>query len=70
MGASSRDLRSTASAADADPAVARLFTDPEMLTLIGSTPLARLAAFPGSPLTPEALEKLAAAGGGWAWGVS
>jgi beta-glucosidase len=97
VGASSRDLRSTAvvtvagddarvplttdssiaewladprgaellaqafAAPGADPAVARMFADPEMLILIGSTPLARLAAFPGSPLTPELLDKLVAA---------
>jgi len=99
VGASSRDLRSTAVAvvagdafrvpltADssvgewlADPRGAELlgqvfaaamdsdsgessslFANPEILSFIASAPLARMTAFPGSPLTPEALEKLTTA---------
>ncbi|WP_433874891.1 glycoside hydrolase family 3 C-terminal domain-containing protein [Sinomonas atrocyanea] len=37
---------------------AQLLIDPEGRSLIGSFPLTRLAAFPGSPLTPGALEGL------------
>ena len=55
------ELLTEALNAGGDPAIARLFADPEMLAMIGSTPLARLAAFPGSPVTPEVLEKLVAA---------
>jgi beta-glucosidase len=35
--------------------------DPQLLGFLGSMPLARLAAFPGSPLTPDMVENLAAA---------
>jgi beta-glucosidase len=55
------DLLTEALNAGGDPAIARLFADKEMLAMIGSTPLARLTAFPGSPVTQEVLEKLVAA---------
>ncbi len=42
-------------------AFSQLFTDPGLLDFIGSAPLARMTTFPGSPLTPEHLEKLIAA---------
>ncbi|WP_334173178.1 fibronectin type III-like domain-contianing protein, partial [Sinomonas sp.] len=45
-------------AARAGNQLAALLTDPEGRSLIGSFPLARLAAFPGSPLTPEAIQQL------------
>jgi beta-glucosidase len=99
VGASSRDLRSTAVAvvagdqvrvpltADssvaewlADPrgaellgqvfaaahagnqgAVGQLLANPDILLFIGGAPLSRMAAFPGSPLTRETIDKLAAA---------
>jgi beta-glucosidase len=44
-----------------DSSAAQHFLNPELLTYIASAPLARLAAFPGSPLTPEILDKLVAA---------
>ena len=36
---------------------------PEMLRMLGSMPLRRIAAFPGSPLDEEALAGLVAAAG-------
>jgi beta-glucosidase len=47
--------------ASGDSAVGRLFADPVTLELLGSAPLNRMAAFPGTPLTPEVLEKLVTA---------
>jgi beta-glucosidase len=41
--------------ADADP---NLLTDPEMRQVVGNFPLARLATFPGAPLTPAEVEDL------------
>ena len=41
--------------------VAGLLSDPALMMFIGSLPLSRMAAFPGSPLTPELLDKLIAA---------
>lgn len=41
--------------------VARLVADPELAAFIGSLPLRRMTAFPGSQLTAEVLDKLAAA---------
>jgi beta-glucosidase len=41
--------------------VARVLADPELMAFIGSLPLRRMTAFPGSALTAEALDKLAAA---------
>ncbi len=35
-----------------------LLSDPALAMFIGSFPLSRMAAFPGSPLTPEVLDKL------------
>jgi beta-glucosidase len=97
VGASSRDLRSTATvkvagddarvpltpdstvaewfadprgaellgqalaAMPAEGPVARIVADPEVMAFIGSLPLRRMTAFPGSSLTPEAVDKLAAA---------
>ena len=45
---------------DGGPA-AGLLSDPALAEFIGSFPLSRMAAFPGSPLTPEVLDKLVAA---------
>jgi beta-glucosidase len=42
----------------ATPSIA---ADPQLFTFLGSLPLRRLAAFPGSPLRPEAIAKLVAA---------
>ena len=41
--------------------MASMAADPEVFTFLGSLPLGRLAAFPGSPFTPDAIEKLVAA---------
>jgi beta-glucosidase len=41
--------------------VAGLFADPNLASFIGSFPVSRMTAFPGSPLTPELLDKLVAA---------
>jgi len=51
-------------AASGDGPIARLVANPELMTFIGSLPLSRMTAFPGSTLTPEALEKLVAAANG------
>jgi beta-glucosidase len=51
------------SGAESGP-MAALFADPTMMLFLSSTPLARMAAFPGSPLTPEAIAKLVAAANG------
>ena len=51
-------------AAGGDGPVARLIANPELMSFIGSLPLRRMTAFPGSPLTPELLEKLVAAANG------
>ena len=55
------ELLAQAFAAATDSAVGRMFANPATLELLGSAPLNRMAAFPGSPLTPEVLEKLVAA---------
>ena len=34
---------------------------PDLLAFLGAMPLRRMAAFPGSPLTPELIAKLVAA---------
>ena len=39
-----------------------MLADPELMKMVGSMPLSRMAAFPGSPLTPEILAQLVAAG--------
>ena len=44
---------------DAGP-LARMADDPGFMLFLGSLPLGRIAAFPGSPLTPEVLAKLVA----------
>jgi beta-glucosidase len=49
-----------ASAADGDSPMAGFFADPTLNMFLRSIPLGRMTAFPGSPLTPQALEKLAA----------
>jgi len=41
---------------------AGLFSDPSLLKMISSMPLNRIAAFPGSPLTPEVVAQLVVAG--------
>ena len=46
-----------AASGDGGPA-AGLLSDPALATFIGSFPLSRMAAFPGSPLTTEVLDKL------------
>jgi beta-glucosidase len=38
--------------------MASMATDPEVFTFLGSLPLRRLAAFPGSPFTADAVEKM------------
>jgi beta-glucosidase len=40
--------------------MAAFFADPTMMLFLGSTPLVRMSAFPGSPLTPELIAKLVA----------
>jgi beta-glucosidase len=52
--------RAFASAAAGDSPMAGFFADPTLNMFLRSIPLGRMTAFPGSPLTPEALEKLAA----------
>jgi len=53
-----------ATAAGGDGLIAGLLADPGLMMFIGSLPLSRMAAFPGSPLTPELLDKLVAAANG------
>ncbi|WP_244214967.1 glycoside hydrolase family 3 C-terminal domain-containing protein [Amycolatopsis thermalba] len=48
-----------AAAAGSGP-IGRLVADPATISLVGSLPLSRMSAFPGSPLTAEALAKLIA----------
>jgi beta-glucosidase len=55
------ELLAQAFAAATDSAVGRMFANPATLELLGSAPLNRMASFPGSPVTPEVLEKLVAA---------
>jgi beta-glucosidase len=50
-----------AMASDDGGAMANLVADPEIFAFIGSLPLRRLSAFPGSPLTPEVIEKMVTA---------
>jgi beta-glucosidase len=40
--------------------MAAFFADPTMMLFLSSTPLVRMSAFPGSPLTPELIAKLIA----------
>jgi beta-glucosidase len=40
--------------------MAAFFADPTMMLFLSSTPLVRMSAFPGSPLTPELIAKLVA----------
>ncbi|MBW4096345.1 MAG: beta-glucosidase, partial [Acidobacteria bacterium] len=47
---------------DDDESMANALADPSMMAMLSSMPLGRLAAFPGSPLTPELLDQLVAAG--------
>ncbi|GHE90704.1 glycosyl hydrolase [Amycolatopsis deserti] len=49
--------------ADSGP-IARLIADPGTISLVGSLPLSRMSAFPGSPLTADALAKLIAEANG------
>lgn len=53
-----------ATAAGESGPVAGLLADPGFMRFLGSLPLSRMAAFPGSPLTAETLEKLVAAANG------
>ncbi|MDQ0383151.1 glycoside hydrolase family 3 C-terminal domain-containing protein [Amycolatopsis thermophila] len=53
-----------AAAAGSSGAIAHLVADPSTISLVGSLPLGRMAAFPGSPLTVEAVDKLVAEAGG------
>jgi beta-glucosidase len=55
------ELLAQAFAAAADSTVGRMLANPATLDLLGSAPLNRMATFPGSPVTPEVLEKLVAA---------
>ena len=41
--------------------MAAFFADPTMMLFLSSTPLVRMGAFQGSPLTPELIAKLVAA---------
>jgi beta-glucosidase len=47
-----------AAMAEGDGEMAGLAADPEVFAFLGSLPLRRLAAFPGSPITADAVEKL------------
>jgi hypothetical protein len=40
--------------------MAAFFADPTMMLFLSSTPLVRMSAFQGSPLTPELIAKLVA----------
>ena len=46
---------------DRDSPMATFLADPAMLLFLSSIPLARLTAFPGTPLTPDTVAKLIAA---------
>jgi len=48
-------------AADTGGPMAAVFNDPTMLLFLSAIPLGRMAAFPGSPLTPELIAELVAA---------
>jgi beta-glucosidase len=48
-------------AADADSPMAAILSDPTMLLFLSAIPLGRMAAFPGSPLTPQLIAGLVAA---------
>jgi beta-glucosidase len=50
-----------AAMAEGDGAMASMAADPQIFLFLGSIPLKRLAAFPGSPFTADSVEKLAAA---------
>jgi len=41
-----------------------MLADPAMMRMVESMPLNRVAAFPGSPVTPEQLDQLVAAANG------
>ncbi|SEF59225.1 beta-glucosidase [Thermomonospora echinospora] len=58
-------LRQAFAAAAAGPqgALARTFTDPAVFAFVGSLPLNRLSAFPGTSFSAEMIEKLVAAAG-------
>jgi beta-glucosidase len=45
--------------------MAAFFADPTMMLFLSGTPLARMTAFPGSPLTAEGVAKLVADVNGW-----
>ena len=44
--------------------MAAIFADPTMMLFLSSTPLVRMSAFPGSPLTAEGVAKLVATANG------
>ena len=46
--------------ADTGSAMAAMLSDPETVKMLGSMPLARIASFPGSPFTGDALDTLVA----------
>ncbi len=48
-------------AGDGDGPMAAIFNDPTMLLFLSAIPLGRMAAFPGSPLTPQVIAELVAA---------
>ena len=50
-----------AGTADTDGMMAAAFSDPTMLLFLSAIPLGRMAAFPGSPLTPQLIADLVAA---------
>jgi beta-glucosidase len=51
-------------AGDEDGPMAAAFNDPTMLLFLTAIPLGRMAAFPGSPLTPQVIADLVAAANG------
>jgi beta-glucosidase len=53
--------QAVARAAENGSQLASLAADPQLLSFISAMPLSRLAGFPGSPLTAELIEELAAA---------
>jgi beta-glucosidase len=50
-----------ATAGEGQGLMAGFFSDPTLLLFLGSIPLRRMTAFPGSPLTAETVAKLVAA---------
>lgn len=53
-----------AQANDGEGELAGAFSDPSTMKMLGSMPLGRIAAFPGSPITPDMIDSLVAASNG------